>query len=223
MRNNHMVRSAAYSGVLSAIVFAVSFVIPGAFPSLTATASELAAYGSAHGGALAASSWLTIPAVAFFLWFAAGYFEYLREPDDADRVLLQWGLASAVVFSALNLAGAALQAASVLRDAGASLPILYATDTVLFVVGMGAFAGFAFAAANEGRRSKRTPGWLNAIGYLVFVVDALFTLSLLAPASSPWSVTGYGAYVAPLLSILWVLVAGVVLIVRVPTSASRTL
>lgn len=220
MHNRRMERSAAYSGILGAILFVISGVLPGSFPPPNATTGDIASYISGHAAALSISAWLALPAVAFILWFALGLFDYLRTPDSTDRTLAQWGAAGAIVWAALILAADTLQVSSVIRSPGANtmLPTIYVFDIALFTFGMGAFAAFAFAAANESRRKNATPGWLNALGYLVFVVDVLYSLTVLA-GDGNFGITGIGAYVSPLLSMLWVLLASIVLLVSVPKTA----
>lgn len=220
MHNRRMERSAAYSGIVGAILFVVSGMLPGAFPTAAASASEISSDLSAHAAGLSIGAWLSLPAVAFVLWFAFGLFDYLRTPDDGDRTLAQWGAAGAVLWGALILVGAALQVSAVIRGLGASdaLPTLYVFDVVLFAFAMGAFAACAFAAANESRRKKAAPSWLIALGYLTFVVDALYSLSVLAGTGN-YGVTGVGAYVAPTISMLWVLIASIVLLVKIPKTA----
>ncbi len=93
MHNRHKERSAAYSGIVGAILFVISGVLPGAFPAPNATPAEVASYVSGHGAALSISAWLALPAVAFVLWFALGLFDYLRSPDSTDRTIAQWGAA----------------------------------------------------------------------------------------------------------------------------------
>jgi hypothetical protein len=219
MQNRGMERSAAYSGIVGAIIFVASGLMLGQYPSSTAASADIAAYLAAHGAAVVLGAWLTLPAVAFILWFAAGFFDYLRDPADHDRTLAQWGMASAVVWAAIMIATAALQAAVPMRSPGpsASLPALYLSVLVLFTFGMGAFGAFAFAVANESRRKGTMPSWLNALAYLVFVVDVLETLSIFGSGGS--SITGIGAYVVPLLSALWIIAASIVLLVRVPRPA----
>jgi hypothetical protein len=220
MHNRRMERSAAYSGIVGALLFVLSGILPGAFPPPNATAADMSSYIGGHAAALSISAWLALPAVAFVLWFAFGLFDYLRSPDNADRTLAQWGAAGAIVWAALILAAETLQVAAVIRSPGTSelLPTIYAFDITLFVFGMGAFAAFAFAAANESRRKNATPGWLNALGYLTFAVDVLYSLTVLA-GDGNFGITGIGAYVAPLLSMLWVLLASIVLLVSVPKNA----
>jgi hypothetical protein len=209
-----MERSAAYSGILGAVVFAASGVIPGAFPDARSSSSTLAAYLAGHHVPMLLSAWLALPAAAFILWFAYGLFDYLREPDGGDRTLLQWGAAGAAIWAALLVASSALQAGITINP-GTDLATLYVIDVILFVFAMGAFAMFAFTAANAARRTGALPGWLNALGYLVFVVDLLFTLTIFS-AGGALSITGFGVIIAPALSALWVLVASFVLLVSVP-------
>jgi hypothetical protein len=217
MHNRNMERSSAYSGIVGAILFVISGVIPGQFPQTTASSTDISAYGLAHGTALSISAWLTLPAVAFILWFAVGLFDYLRDPDGKDRTLLQWGVASAIAWAALLLTSAALEAAFVIRNPGtsATLPTMYVYSFVLFAFGMGAFAAFAFSAANAGRRQRAMPQWLTLLGYLVFVVDVLWSLTIFSHAGTI-SVTGIGAIVAPVVSAIWIFLASVVLLVSVP-------
>jgi hypothetical protein len=220
MHNRRMERSAAYSGIVGAILFVISGVLPGSFPPADSTAGAISTMIGSHAATLSIGAWLTLPAVAFVLWFAFGFFDYLRTADDGTRTLAQWGAAGAIVWAALNLAGVALQVAAVIRNPGAStmLPTMYVFVVVLFDFAMGAFAAFAFAAAHESRRKNAAPGWLNALGYLVFVADLLYTLSVLSGTGN-FGVTGIGAYVTPLLSMIWVFVASIVLLVSVPKTA----
>ncbi len=214
MHNRHMERSAAYSGILGAVLFAASGVIPGQFPSAGSSSATITTYGATHHMALLISAWISLPAVAFILWFAYGLFDYLREPDGTDRALLQWGAAGAIVWAALVVASSALQAGLTMNP-GTDLATLYVVDLVLFVFGMGAFAMLAFAGANAARRSGALPGWLNLFGYLIFIVDLLYTLTIFA-TNPAYSISGLGAIVAPALSALWVFVASFVLLVSVP-------
>lgn len=220
MQNRNMERSAAYSGILGALLFVVSGMVPGALPSENGSAADLSAYLTAHSSGLILGAWLAVPAVAFVLWFAYGLFDYLRDPSDRDRNLGQWGRGGAVVWAALLLASSALMAAGTIRNPGASasLPALYVFDVILFVFAMGAFAAFAFGAAHESRRRNAMPGWLNALGYLTFLVDFAYTISIFS--TGQWGVTGYGAYVAPLISALWLIAASIVLLVSVPKNAA---
>ncbi len=217
MQNRHMERSAAYSGIVGAILYIISALIGGMPPPATGSSATIAGYITAHGSALAISAWLTLPAVAFILWFAFGLFDYLRGSNNADRTLAYWGSAGAIVWAALNIAAVALMAAATIRNPGgsASLPVLYVFDIVMFIFGAGAFAAFAFAAAHEARRQNAMPGWVNAFGYLVFIVDVLFTLTIF-PKAGQFSISGIGTMVTPLISAVWVFFASIALLGRVP-------
>ncbi len=217
MQNRHMERSAAYAGVVGAILYIVSGLVGGVPPSATESSANIAAWIAAHAGLLLISAWLTLPAVAFILWFAVGFFDYLRSGNDGDRTLAQWGVLGAAIWAALNVVAVGLMAAAAIRNIGgtASYPVLYIFDIVLFIFGAGAFAAFAFAAANDARRHNAMPGWINGFGYLVFVVDLLFTLSIF-PSSGQFSISGIGTMVTPLISALWVLCASIALLARIP-------
>lgn len=219
MQNRHMERSAAYSGILGALLFVASGIVPGAFPPVSATAADISAYVSSHAFVLMLGGWLTLPAVAFIIWFAMGFSDYLRGPDDRDRTLAQWGSAGVIIWAALMVASTAVQISAALRTPApsASLPVLYVLDIALFVFGMGAFGLLAFALANESRRKNAMPSWLNLFGYLVFIVDVAYTLSVFSP-SGTWSMAGIGAYVAPFVSALWIIVASIVLLTRTSRS-----
>lgn len=220
MQNRHMERSAAYSGIVGAILYIISGLVGGVPPPATAGSATIAGYVGAHSGALLLSAWLTLPAVAFILWFAFGLFDYLRSANDADRTLAYWGAAGAIVWGALNFVAVALMAAAAILQLGAtaSFPLLYVFDITLFIFGAGAFAAFAFAAANEARRHNAMPGWINAFGYLVFIVDLLFTLSIF-PKTGQFSIAGIGTLVTPIISAVWVFFAAIALLGRVPKTA----
>jgi hypothetical protein len=213
MQNKGMDRSAAYSGIVGAILFVLSGFLPGQLPPASASAANISAFVSSHAFVLTLSAWLTVPAVAFIIWFALGIFDYLRDPAGRDRPLVQWGFAGAIIWGALMLVGIALEVSAVIRSPGpaSAYPTLYAFDVLVFIFGMGAFAAFAFAVAHESRRKKAMPGWLNSLGYLVFIVDLLYTLSIFSTSAS-MGITGIGVYVAPLLSALWIIVASIVLL-----------
>ncbi len=220
MHNHRMERSAAYSGIVGALLYVVAGIVPGAFPAASTSATDLSAYVALHAFGLTLGAWLTLPAVAFIIWFALGLFNYLRDASDGDRSLSQWGASGAVVWGTLMLASTSLQVAAVIRNPGpsATLPAFYVFDLTLFIFAMGAFGAFAFGASHESRRKNAMPGWLNLLGYLVFLVDIAYTLSIFAH-HSPLGVTGYGAYAAPIVSALWVFLASIVLLVSVPKTA----
>ena len=215
-----MERSAAYAGILGALLFLASGLIPGQFPPYDASASAVSAYLSSHVWQLTLAAWLTLPAVAFVLWFAFGAFDYLRAPNDTDRTLSAWGAAGAIIWGALSVACVALQYAAVARpaDVGSIPMVLWVFDFVIFAFAMGAFGTFAFAVAHESRRKNAMPAWLNMLGYLVFLVEFLYTLSIFSSTAST-SITGYGSYVAPLIAVLWIILASIVLLTRTSRSA----
>jgi hypothetical protein len=224
MHNRSIERSAAYSGIVGALLFIASGVVPH-FPSAGSSSADLASYFTTHAFAVMLGAWLALPAVAFIIWFALGLFDYLRDPADGNRSLSQWAAAGAIVWGALLLAAMAIQTAIVLGgmtlqtaatpNASASLPVFYLLDLALFIFAMGAFGAFAFGASHEARRKNAMPGWLNLLGYLVFLVNLAYTLSIFAHSDSA-GVTGYGAYAAPIVSAIWVFLASIVLLLSVP-------
>jgi len=215
-----MERSAAYAGIVGALLFVASGIIPGAFPAYSASATTISAYIVAHAFALTLATWLTLPAAAFLLWFAFGLFDYLRGPDDGDRTLSQWGAAGAIVSMTLSIVSVALSYGAAVRPDGGStaLPELYVFDIALFAFAMGAYGAFVFAASHEARRKGTLPSWLNMLGYLTFLVDLAFTLCIFG-TSEKLAITGTFAYVAPTISMLWTILASIVLITRTSRSA----
>ncbi len=215
-----MERSAGYAGILGAILYIISGLLPGTPPPATESAGQISGYVASHSGSLSIGAWITLPAVAFILWFAIGLFDYLRDQTNADRTLAQWGTAGAIVWAAMNVAAVSLMGAAAIHASGPSstFTLLYLFDIIMFIFGFGAFSAFAFAAANEGRRRGSMPGWINAFGYLVFIVDALFTLTLFGTGTT-FAITGIGTIVTPLISAVWVFVASIVLLGKIPKTA----
>ncbi|MGH7736297.1 MAG: hypothetical protein ACREMP_00255 [Candidatus Tyrphobacter sp.] len=213
MQNRGMERSAGYAGILGALIFIAVGVIPMPYPPASASAAAIAAYGSSHVVSTTISDWLTFPAVAFIIWFGVGLFDYLRKSTDRDWTLSQWGGTGLVVWGAILLIDSALQQALVMRNPGgvATLPALYALVTLLLVFAMGSFGAFAFAVAHESHRKSALPQWLNAFGYLVFAVDLLYTISIFSRFGHT-GVDGYGSFVAPLLSAIWIIMTSAVLL-----------
>ncbi len=212
MQNPSLQRSAGYAGILGAICFALSGILPGQLPQTEASASDIAAYIASHRAVLEFGGWLLLPSVALILWFVYGMFDYLRDPEGRDNLLVRWGGAGAIAFATLGLASAALEAAAALRPSAASdvLATIYVFDIVLVAFSSGAFAMWVFSVAKMGGRRGALPGWLNAFSYLVAVLNALYTLSVLVP-SGPFSPASVSVIVTGMLSALWLLVASIVL------------
>lgn len=198
MYNQHVERSAGFAGIAFVIVVVIAAALPGIPPLAGAAPHDIAGYVTAHHTAWLISAWLTLPMLAFFLWFVVQLRAYLRLAPQVDDGLPTYTLAAGVVAAAMLVVLASLEAALTypLATQSADELILRAmfyafteVATLLFLP----LAVMVLGASHSGRRHASLPPALVAFGYLtavllaagslsIFFNDGFFALGAVAPA-----------------------------------------
>lgn len=136
------------------------------------------AFASQHKVQIEIEAWLSIPAGALFLWFAAGLNRAIGDDDAGARTWLRFAYAAAIVAVGLPMITAAFQVALVIRLSQAQallLNDLFWTSTFL---GFGPFAWWQLSVTVAASQRKVFPVWLTGFGYVAFVAMAISTVGL---------------------------------------------
>ncbi|MDQ6826244.1 MAG: hypothetical protein M3Z14_03480 [Candidatus Eremiobacteraeota bacterium] len=181
MQNQHIQRSTGYSGIAFVVVAVGGAVLPGIPPDSTAPGSEIAAFLNGHRTMWMLSTWLALPAVAFFLWFAAGLNTFLRTATEPDEALLSWGFAGAIAAATMYFVFSGIQCALIYHGipTGGS-DFMRGGFDVLNILASYFFAPFAIfvgAASLSVRRHHALPIWLSSLGFVAVAVDGIGTLA----------------------------------------------
>jgi hypothetical protein len=182
MYNTQTERSAGWSGLAFAAVIVAAVLVPGIPPLTTSpTAADVSAYVEAHRTGLGVAAWLAFPAMAFFLWFAAGLRSYLLSAPGLDDGLPAYMLLGAIGSAGLGWLTAVCQTveASVPIGAlgGGALLAIYQVGTFAGIVICGPLAIFLIGASHSMRRHGSGPSWLVWLGYAAAGLNALGTLA----------------------------------------------
>ncbi len=204
-------RVAGIAGVLTVIVFVVSFVLFGNPPGLDDPAQDVREYFEDSGGQIQFSNWLVALGIAFFfIVFASGLRSLLGPADASDRGL--WSRASfagAVAIAAIGGAGATFWGVAALSVDDLSDEVLVAVhhmDALLYQATMP--FGFALLLATASVVIVRSGvlwkwlGWLGFATALINVVAALWPLE-----GDNEGFLGILGFIGLILSFVWILIA----------------
>jgi hypothetical protein len=202
------------------VVFAVlAFVVGGETPSVGDPVEDVVSYYDDRGQVLV-SSFLFAVALGFWIWFAGALANNLRER--AQGRVAATIIGAVATFAAIQFVGTALNADLAYSVAGSDEPgvtkALFDLTWTLDV--LAAVPSAVFLAAAIGlRRTAMIPGWLSWAGIGVAV---LFGLRVTNWASDGfWSPTGGYLFILIPLTLLWILLASVILM-RAETAAPAT-
>jgi hypothetical protein len=201
------------AGVVTAVVFVVSFILFGEPPALDDPAGDIRAYFEDSGSQIQFANWLIALAVAlFFLVFASGLRGLLGAADADTRGM--WSRASfagAVAVAAIGGAGSAFWGTATLHTDSLSDDVLIALhqlDALLYQVAMPwGFALFLGAASLVIIRSGVLWAWLGWFGILTAVLQVVGALWPLSGDNEGF--LGILGLIGLTLSFLWILIAGV--------------
>ncbi|MDQ6931771.1 MAG: hypothetical protein M3160_01205 [Candidatus Eremiobacteraeota bacterium] len=220
MQKQHIQRSAGYGGIAFVVLAIAGAALPGVPPDSTARVGEIAAYLDAHRSTWILSTWVALPAGAFFLWFAAGLNAYLREVKDSDEALLLWENAGAIAAATMYYTFSAIQAALVYHSApaGGSSFLRGAFDVlnVLAAYFFAPLAIFVAAASLNARRHGALPRWIISLGFVAVAVDVIATLAPLFRAG-PLAPGGFFVIIGFFVPMLWILAISIAM-ARTPLS-----
>lgn len=183
--NVHALRSAGWSGLAFIVMVLITGFLPAPLsaPDINGAPAAIGAYIDAQHMPLLASGWLSFIAVGFLLWFAVGLFNYQAAAPGEQEGLPIFALANAIIASGLALLSAVVEIGMAFypaADLGAPLTKgLY----VLYQVG-GTFtdapaALFIWAVSYSGARHASLPNWLVWLGYIVGLLLAIASASVL--------------------------------------------
>jgi hypothetical protein len=202
-------RLAPLTGVAFVVLVVVGGLVQGDSPDFLDDSETIASYYTDDSGQIMASSYLTMLAIPFLIWFVGTLRSRLRAVEVEGR-LAGIAFAGGIAGATLLLASAITNAAAALRadeDAG----IDPATATTLFDLSgaLFGFSGLAFAALVGAsavvalRFGGPLPRWL-----------AWVSLALLIGLLTPY------AWIFVLLTGIWILVVAVLLYTRPPSPAA---
>ncbi len=204
---------AGIAGVLTVILFVVSFSMFGSAPSLDAPAGEVREYFADTGDRILFANWLVAVAIAFvFMVFASGLRGLLGSADADDRGL--WSRASfagAVALAALGGAGSVFWGVASLSTETLSDEILVAAhhmDALLFGAAMPMLFALILAPASlvivRTRVLWAWLGWFGLATALINVIGALWPLE-----GDNEGFLGLLSFIGLLLTFVWILIAGI--------------
>jgi len=210
-------RWARAAGIAFVIFAVLAFVVGGETPAVGDTVEDVASYYDGDRGKVLVSSALFAIGLGFWIWFAGMLANNLREHGEG-RVAATI-VAAVAAFVAIQLVATAVNAVLAYSVAGSGEPgvtkALFDLSWALDALAAAPSAVFFFAASFGLRRANMVPAWL---GWAALGVAVLFCLRLTNWASDGfWSPTGGYLFILIPLTLLWILVASIVLVRSAPT------
>jgi hypothetical protein len=204
------------------VVFAVlAFVVGGEPPGVGDPAEDVVSYFDGDRGQVLVSSFFFAVALGFWIWFVAAVANSLRERGEGRVAATMVGAVAA--FVSVQLVATALNAVLAFSVAGAGDPALakalFDLTWTLDVVAAVPSAVFFLAVAAGFRRTGLVPGWLSWAAVGIAVLDALRLTNWASDGF--WSPTGEYLFILIPLSLLWILVASVVLVRAAPADTAQ--
>jgi hypothetical protein len=201
------------------VVFAVlAFVVGGEPPGVGDPAEDVVSYYDGDRGQVLVSSFFFAVALGFWIWFVAAVANSLRERGEGRVAATLVGAVAA--FVGVQLVATALNDVLAFSVARAGEPAvtkaLFDLTWTLDVLAAVPSAVFFLAASVGLRRTGMIPDWL---GWAGIGVAGLFVLRVTNWASDGfWSPTGEYLFILIPLTLLWILVASVMLVRAAPTA-----
>lgn len=213
--NLHTVRSGGFAGIAFIVVVIISFFIPGVPPENSAPIADITKYFDAHRVAFLVGAWLSIPAVALYLWYAVGLYRRLLAAG-VDEGLPIFSLINGVIASATSMVTAFIQIALVFHPSSETgtqvFRALYDAYSVTAAFTFGVTAFWIFGAALSGQRHRSLPGWLCGLGYVFALANLAASLTAMYN-SGFMALGGFGGLIFGLLAFLvWVLLSAIVML-----------
>jgi hypothetical protein len=217
-------RAGGLAGILFVVAGVVSTALPGSPPKADETAKITGYLADKHSEILA-SNYLVGIAFLFFLLFAGALRAYLGA---ADRGGLRPGgvmLAGAAATAALVLAGTAVINGAVFQVAAANDTnlnhALYDVASDLFVAAGFALAAFFAGAAVAIADTKALPSVLAITALVAALVNVVAPVAFFAK-SGFFAIGGAYGFIAPGLSLLWVLGTSIMMLLPNPPPRPAT-
>jgi hypothetical protein len=214
----HWERWARASGIAFVVFAVLAFVVGGETPQVGDSIEDVVSYYDGDRSTVLVSSFLFAVGLGFWIWFAGTLANNLRERGEG-RVAATI-IAAVAAFATIQLVGTALNAVLAFSVAGSGeagvTKAFFDLTWTLDVIAAVPSAVFFLAAPLGLMRTQMIPRWLSLAGLGVAV---LFALRLTNWASDGfWSPTGEYLFILIPLTLLWILVASIIL-VRSDTAA----
>ena len=207
----------AAAGIPAAILFVVTFALPGTPPAPDDPTDKISSWLIDHHDKILVSDVLIGVASAIFLWWLGSVRSYLRAGEGGEGRLSAAAFLGGAVGIAVVLAGAAAQSGLVLHlgqlTDGGIVRVAFDTYNALFTIAGAGFAVFVAAASCSAARSGALPPGLYWFGSIVAGLQIASCAGLYAD-SGAFAAGGVIALVAFLAVGLWAIAISVVMVRR---------
>jgi len=181
-------RAGAASGILVAILFAVSFVVflgtdptsAPKIPDLENAPSKAAAYIGDHKDAIKTQLLLNSIAMVLFLWFLGSLWSAFRSAEGGPARVSAIASAGAIVGTGAILAGFVFGTAAVQDPNTGNVGLLYSLDVLSIGLGGAAFTVFFLASAKVILKHGALPAALGLLALVAGVASAFGFVSIFA-------------------------------------------
>jgi hypothetical protein len=201
------------AGILFVVIGLVSLFLPGTPPKADEI-SKITSYFADKRGSILAGNYLVGIAFAFFLFFVGALRAHLGAADPDVRpgsAVLAGGIVAAVmVFAGSAVINGAVFQVSAAGDANLN-HALYDVANDLFVYSGFGFVVFFGGAAVAISATGALPSFLAPAGVVAAVLNAIAPVALFAKTGF-FAIGGAFGFVAPLVTILWILTASIVMV-----------
>lgn len=202
------------------VVFTVAaFIVGGEPPKISDSADDVVSYFTDDRSQVLVSSFLFAVALVLFLWFTGTVANLLLQRGEG-RVAAT-ALAAGATWVVIQLVLTAITAAlahSIASDGDATgVRALFSLSWVLDMMGALPIAGFVLAVSLGLRRTRAIPEWLSWGGLAVAVLLALRSTTWARDGF--WSPTGEYLFILIPVTLLWILVASVMLVRAAPSQS----
>lgn len=214
--------SKGWSGIAFCVTMVASVALMGVPPAANAGAGAILTYLRAQQHSLLWAGWLSLPAAAFFLWFALGLAAWLHAASPDDEGLPAYLRTAAIVTTSVAFVQGAFMMALALRPP-ADPGFAWELNTLLFAsVGAMPFAIFLVAAAHSMRRHASAPAWLTWLGYLAAAGQVLVSFGMFYRSGLATGNDVVYAIAAGLLPLLFVLATSLCMagLIRAPQAST---
>ncbi len=209
-------RLGAASGILVAVLFAVSFIIflgndPGDTPDLKHAAAATG-FISEHKDAIRAELLLNSLAIIAFLWFLGSLWSTYRAAEGGPARVSAVASAGGIVGATMVLTGFVIEATAALRPAAVDVPEMYILSSLAIGLGGAAFTVFFLASAKVILKSGAMHSSLGMLAVVAGVASALGFVTIFADSGIFNAATGaFGLWVRYAAFVVWVFLASVTL------------
>lgn len=213
---------AAVSGFAALVLYGASYALMGA-PPAGANAAKVLEWATDKRDAVLQAAYVSGLAMFMFLWWLGSLRSYLRSKEGGQGRLSAIVFGAGLITVALGGLSTTLSVMAVMRlpEAGdpAIAQLLNDGVTASFAVSWPPFAAMILATAVITMRKGAFPRWFGALGYVAAIACLVAGVGV-STATGAFSATGAVGILGTALSMVWMLVASVLLFQRVGKTAT---